>query len=407
MGLRTVAVGRVTRVRLPAMLLGLRAGTCHLTARTVGTREELLIGRLAEDECSWYMPTSVLPFALTAGGVSRGLHVDTMDATFAGVQLNVVSQGQPASVSRSDGSGWARGRVSEVAIGDGAARETWIAAAVGACFNPMAVDIDGHRLMLSKDQSGNCLAELNTTSPVNARSAQKVFDDVAWILRLATRDHFSIDATWDARGSEGVVRFDTISRSLSHDLLDPEAVSPYLRAAAASWTTRSGYERQLLRILIDMLLVACSGNLETSIVLTAAALELIAEEWLPTSKRASEVPKPQRDLIAAGFGLLTSVYAPNSELAKEAKNRIRHIFGLTAKQKFRELLSHLNITPDDEGVRTFVNMRNLVVHGGFQKRSREERITAMLFGRWMLSTCLLRGLEYSGNNHDWRLLSAS
>jgi hypothetical protein len=186
-----------------------------------------------------------------------------------------------------------------------------------------------------------------------------------------------------------------------HELVAEGDVPDFLDAAMATLSNLDMEQRKILNVLIDMLLVACESNLETSIAMASSALELASEEWLPKGAVKQDVEKPARKAIRKALVDAAQKHAPGTQFAENAANIAGYIFNSPAKARFRALLTQLDIEHDD-GVDEFVNTRNRVVHGGFQNRPLNERIRALLFGRWMLATCIVRYLGYSGPLIDWR-----
>jgi hypothetical protein len=178
----------------------------------------------------------------------------------------------------------------------------------------------------------------------------------------------------------------------------------FLDAAIGTLSQLPEDQRKILRVLIDMLLIACEPDLETSIAMASSALELASEEWLPSSSNEHHVAKAARHAIRQALIDSANMHAPRTEFAADAVNIARFMFKRSAKTRFGALLTHLGIAADDDGIAQFVNMRNKVVHGGFQKRPLEDRIRALLFGRWMLASCITRYLGYKGPTRDWRKL---
>jgi hypothetical protein len=401
-----IAIGRAQRASVPRLLKGLRYGTCHVVVQVPQYDAGVLVGRFAADECSWYapIPEMNLPSEVVwQAGQWRG----ELECSLRGRRLVI------GDASIDDGNawntiagfeGWSTGRAGEVAVGEMHPRAHWVTAVDGGAFDIGPLQIDNHQLTLSRRQHGNLIG-LSANAPVDAHSAYAIVEDILWLLRLALPTTIEPIAMWDASKTSGLAKFDPVVRSINHQLVPEPDVAEFLGHAAQRWSQASDDEREVVRLVIDMLLVACNANLETSIAVCSAALELIADEWLPKVKGQYAVPKPARDAIKAVFVAATQFHAPGTDFAAEVKQIGTWLFNRTAKQRFKETLGFLGIAPDDAGVNQFVNMRNRVVHGGYQQEARAARIRAMLFGRWMLSTCIVRRLGHVGQLLDWRNLA--
>lgn len=401
--LRSLAIGRVNRhASLARVLAGLRFGTCHLVARLDGSGRPLLVGAFGGNECSWYVevPELALP-----------LDVEVIRAPWHG-RLSAIADGRPLVIegaSADDGetvfdtggpTGWTVGRAGAATVGDPDARVCWIAAFSGP-IPEHTFTLDGHRISTRRSSSWTTVT-LDADPPLAVDQASAVVADVTWLLRLAEPRRSTKVALWDAGEHEGVVTFDSIDRAMRHELIPPRHVGAFLDAAAAHWSAASPDDRRVLAAIIDMLLVACESNIETSIAISSSALELAAYEWLPSTKGQHDVSKEARGEILDALSLAATQHASGSEFAARAKEIGDWLFNRTTKERFRQLLDHLGVPADDDGVTQFVNVRNKVVHGGFQKLSLPVRTRAFLFGRWMLSTCILRRVGYAGAIVDWR-----
>lgn len=402
---RTVAIGRVTsRASLPRVLTGLRFGTCHLVARLDETGRPLLVGRFGGNQCSWYAETPELGLPME-GKVIRSPWHGRLTAIANGRPLIVEgASADGGEMSLDDGrpSGWTIGRAGSVAIGSPGERTRWVAGFSGT-IPPYTFTLDGHRISTSR--RGNwTTTTLDADSPLTADQALAVVSDVTWLLRLAEPRALTRVALWDAGEQEGVVTFDSIDRAMRHELVPARNVGVFLGAASNYWSAASSDDRRVLAALIDMLLVACESNIETSIAISSSALELAADEWLPSTKGQHDVSKQARAEILEALSQAADHHAPGSEFATRSKEIGGWLFNRTTKERFRQLLDHLGVPADDDGVTKFVNVRNKVVHGGFQKLSLPVRTRALLFGRWMLSTSILRQVGYRGPIVDWRTL---
>lgn len=404
-----VAVGRVrARHTVPKVLCGLRAGTCHLVCELDDQRAGVLIGRLGPSPLAWHaeVPEAFLPStdeAWRAGawhgplGLHSGeLHVE-IDRCYVDDDDLVIHEGV--------GSGWTRGHAGDIRLGEPGVKSNWIVLLEGQGLAEHSFELDGHRLALrSATRRHGPRIELQTATPVEALDAAAIVYDVLPLLRLTTAVQLEVVATWSSDETTGVASFDSRLRSLRHELIPETGTRAFLDAAVARLSELTADERKVLQVLIDMLMVACEPDLETSIAMASSALELASEEWLPKSASHHEVEKPARDAIRQAFVDAAAAHAAGTEFASDAKDVAQHLFQRPAKVRFRALLAHLGIPSDDDGVVQFVKMRNKVVHGGFQKRPVDERIRALLFGRWMLSNCIARYLGYTGRITDWRNL---
>lgn len=402
---RTVAIGRVTRrASLPRVLTGLQFGTCHLVARLDETGRPLLVGRFGGNQCSWYTATPELDLP-TGGTAIRSPWHGRLTATAHGQQLVVEgasADGGEMSLDGGRASGWTIGRAGSVAIGSPGERTCWVAAFSGT-IPSYTFTLDGNRI--STGRRGNwTTVTLEADSPLTADQALAVVADATWLLRLAEPQSLTKVALWDVGEHEGVVTFDSIDRAMRHQLVRAPNVGVFLDAASTYWSTASSDDRRVLAAIIDMLLVACESNIETSIAISSAALELAADEWLPSTKGQHDVSKQARDEILEALSQAADHHAPGSEFAARSKEIGGWLFNRTTKERFRQLLDHLGVPADDDGVTQFVNVRNKVVHGGFERLSLPERTRALLFGRWMLSTSILQYVGYRGPTVDWRKL---
>lgn len=400
-----VAIGRTTRLAsVPRVLAGLRFGTCHVAAGLDGSDRSVLVGAFGGNECSWYVDAPELSLPLDA---------QVIRAPWLG-RLTAIANGRPIVIdgaSADDGetavdaggpSGWTVGRAGTVTVGVSGERNRWVAAYLGT-IPEHTFTLDGHRLSTGRSRTWSTVT-LDAMAPLGVDEAAAVLADATWLLRLAEPRPLTRVALWDAGEHEGVVAFDSIDRAMRHELVPSQHVAALLDAAAARWTAASSDDRRVLVAIIDMLLVACQSNLETSIAISSSALELAADEWLPAAKGQHDVSKQARTEILEALTQAASLHASESEFAARAKEIGGWLFNRTTKERFRQLLDHLGVPADDPGVNQFVNVRNKVVHGGFQKLDLPVRTQAFLFGQWMLSTCILRRIGYAGAIVDWRKL---
>lgn len=403
--LRSLSIGRVThRASLARVLAGLRFGTCHVVARLDRSGRPLLVGAFGGNECSWYIDVPEVALPLDGTAIRAPWHG----------RLTAIAHGRPTAIegaSADDGetvfdaggpTGWTVGRAGAVTVGNPDARARWVAAFSGT-IPEHTFALDGHRI--STGRSGNwTTATLDANPPLTVDQASAVLADATWLLRLAEPRSLARVALWDVGEHEGIVTFDSIDRAMRHELIPPRHVGAFLDAAATHWSAASPDDRRVLAAIIDMLLVACESNLETSIAISSSALELAADEWLPSTKGQHDVSTQARAEILEALSQAAAHHASGSEFAARAKEIGGWLFNRTTKERFRQLLDHLGVPADDEGVTQFVNVRNKVVHGGFQKLSLPVRTRAFLFGRWMLGTCILRRVGHAGAIVDWRRL---
>jgi hypothetical protein len=327
-------------------------------------RSVLLVGAFGGNECR-LVRQRARDFLPLDAQVIRAPWQGRLSATANGRPIIIdqasVDDGETA-VDAGGPSGWTVGRAGAVAVGSPRTRERWIAAYTGT-IPEHTFTLDGHQLSTGHNRSWSTVT-LDASGLLAVDDAAAVVADAAWLLRLAHPRPLTKVALWDAGENEGVVTFDSIDRAMRHELVPSQHVGSFLDAAAAQWTTASPEDRRVLAAIIDMLLVVCESNIETSIAISSSALELAADEWFPTTKGQHYVSKQARAEILEALSKAAIQHAPGSEFAARAKEIGGWLFNRTTKERFRQLLDHLGVPADDPGVIQFVNVRNKVVHGG-------------------------------------------
>jgi len=390
--LRSMSIGRA-RVRrdLRRVLRGLHHGTCHLAAEaSSGT---FVVGRVDGAGCSWFADFPETGLDRPAGVYRSGEWSGTLSGRHGRHQVGVKS-------SLSDGKwteegGWSAGEVSHIHIGEDRARTRWLVAVTGLEFEAHDVTLDAATLAISRlDRTGESVVEVRTAEPIGWARAVEHVATLRWLVQLAQRTPMVQVAVWAGDHGEGAVTFGALNRSLDRPLVEEGDAADFVRTAAATWTTWSEPDRVVARAVIDGLLIATASNLEASIALTASSIELLIDEWIPGLAVEFSVAESVRDPIKRALVRASHTYARGSEFDDSVSETASRLFNRTAKKRFAATLVHYDLDLDEDGVKRFVNVRNKVVHGGFQLLTRDERFEASEFGRWMLSACIARRLGH-------------
>jgi hypothetical protein len=273
-----------------------------------------------------------------------------MDAVLGRSEQDVAPAGSSIGVSR------------ELVIAPDLASEEWRAALADHSLAGSGLEVDGCKFKGAAQDGHPCLRIISDV-PLRSGEATERFVDVIPLLRLAAPQAVSAGVIWSAAGDAGRVSFGNVSRLISPPLIAASDRTGFLAAAGVAYDAMNADKREAIRILIDMYAVASGPDLEPSIFLAAAAMELaghtwLSKSWLKTHPRASV--------------------------------------------RFAELLTRAGVAFDQKQVDEFARIRNKVAHGDFRGLDLDVKIEARFYGRWLLAATILAQLGYTGPWEDPR-----
>lgn len=222
--------------------------------------------------------------------------------------------------------------------------------------------VDGTKFVGSADDLRPCL-RICSDKPICCDEAIDRYVGVLPLLRLAAPFELGLDLMWSVPADAGVASFGFVTRQIAGPLLQPQYRASFLAQAGATTNGMSSDERQVIRLLTDMLAVASGPDLEPSIFLMASAMELACHTWIE-----------------------------KAWLKKHPR----------ASDRFAELLTRSGVNFDKPDVDAFAATRNKIAHGTFRKLVTEEKVAARYFGRWLLAATIFARLGYSGPFEDPR-----
>jgi hypothetical protein len=433
---------------LPAVLLGIRLGTCDLSfqARLDGhpanisvSRDEVTDGlRITARQPEPFGQFGAWPEAeiLQRRLSIEGRH-DNRPVLLANVSLNALGHD-------SDLDGYATGHVSTLIVGDEAATSTrWSAYLLGLDLKavPWQGDIRGtkvslhtvppeprwtglaararkirqnrfwsaaewatwHRSAVPADLPPLVRADLEFSSPVNSEQAElSLLEDVCWVLDLYAGRRLLPIGTWNDRETCGrLTDLGRPLRSRQSIVASNVLLRDYLNSVLPVWNGMGDDESRDIKIGIAVL-YALGPDLEAAVVVGAMGLEHLASALLPPPENGYDLKPSDRRQILSRLRAAAEEIAPGSDWIADLPRVEGNIFHRPASDRIGELCESSGVEIEEGEIKAYASVRNPVTHGRIPSVPLDEKIRAMLFERHAIGVVLLRKLSYQGSVYDTR-----
>ena len=443
-----MAVAGTEGYPLPAVLLGIRLGTCELSFQT------RLDGHPANISVSRDEATDGLRFAarqpepLAQFGAWPGAEILQRRLSIEGQQDKHAVRLANVSINAlghdSDLDGYATGHVSALIVGDESATSTrWSAYLLGLDLKavPWHGDIRGTKVTLSlvppeprwtglaaqsrrirqnrfwaaaewatwrrsavpPDLPPLVQVDLGFSSPVNSEEAElSLLEDVCWVLDLYAGRRLLPIGTWDDRGTCG--RLSDLGRPLrsrQSTVASGVLLPNFLNCVLPVWNGMGDDERRDIKIGIAAL-YALGAELEVAVVVGAMGLEHLASALLPPAEDGYDVTPSDRRKILSKLRDAAEEIVPGSGWAADLPRVEGRIFQRPASDRIGELCDAFGVDVAEGEMKAYANVRNPVTHGRIPTVALDEKIRAMLFERHAIGVVLLRKLGYLGPIYDSR-----
>ena len=433
---------------LPAVLLGVRLGTCDLSFQTrldghpaniSVSRDEVADGlRITARQPEPFGQFGAWPRAeiLQRRLSIEGRH-DNRPVCLANVSLNALGHD-------SDLDGYATGHVSTLIIGDVSATSTrWSAYLLGLDLKavPWQGDIGGtkvslhtvppeprwtglaararkirqnrfwsaaewatwHRSAVPADLPPLVRADLEFSSPVNSEEAElSLLKDVFWVLELYAGRRLLPVSMWNDRENCGcLIDLGRSLRSKQSIVASNVLLRDYLSSVLPVWNGMDDHERRDIKIGIAVLYVL-GADLEAAVVVGAMGLEHLASALLPPAEDGYDVTPSNRRKILSKLRDAAEETVPDSDWAADLPRVEGRIFQRPASDRIGELCETFGVEIEEGEIKAYASVRNPVTHGQIPAVPLDEKVRAMLFERHAIGVVLLRKLGYRGPVYDNR-----
>jgi hypothetical protein len=269
---------------------------------------------------------------------------------------------------------------------------------------PLAEWVTWRRADLAPDFARLLRVELYFPKPVTALEAEAfVLDHVCRLLHLFSGARPTLCGLWDADERSG--RLIDLGRSLVAErrkIVDPRVtLAAFLDEVAPPWDALSEAEKKVVKIGMDAL-AAMPADLEPAVVAGSMNLEFLAASLLPEATNQYSLTKKQRTDIKAGLATVAAQVAPGSEWEQDLPRIESRLFHAPAGDRIGELVSVFGVQADTLELSSYAKVRNSITHGRPAEASLHDKVTAMLFERYTCGLVLLRSIGYTGRIRDDR-----
>jgi hypothetical protein len=260
------------------------------------------------------------------------------------------------------------------------------------------------RAELAHDFARLLRVKLDFPKPVTALEAEGfLLDHVCRLLHLFSGTRATLCGLWDAE--ERIGRLLDLGRSLIAErrkIVDPMVtMAAFLEEVAPVWDALSDAEKKVVKVGMDAL-AAMPADLEPAVVAGSMNLEFLAASLLPKATNSYSLTKKQRTDIKKGLAAVAAQVAPRSEWQQDLPRIESRLFQAPAGDRIGELVSVFGVHADTSELNAYSRVRNAITHGRPAEASIEDKVTAMLFERYTCGLVLLRKVGYTGRLRDDR-----
>lgn len=444
-----IAVGVNPDQPIPAVLLGVRIGTCQLQVPCVIANVEatasvthdavrgtdlrvVLRPRVPLQDQRWPISTELLSAVrhleastgrpCLVDGISIGQlnHDDDIDPYMVG-SAQLVELGDRSALSRrwlahilgpftstDRWQGLLAGANVSIGVYPPAPRWTGLGALARnprlGPARPLAEWATWRRAGLAPELAQLLRVELDFSMPVTALEAEAfLLDHVCRLLHLFSGARPTPCGLWDPQERAG--RLVDLGRSLIGErrkIVDHTVtLAEFLDEVGPAWDALSGAEQRIVKVGMDAL-AAMPADLEPAVVAGSMTLEFLAASLLPKAKNSYSLTKGQRKDIRKGLAALAAKVAPGSDWAQDLPRIESRLFHAPAGDRIGEMVSTLGVQADAAELSAYSRVRNSITHGRPEEASLVDKVTAMLFERYTCGLVLLRTVGYTGRVRDDR-----
>ena len=239
---------------------------------------------------------------------------------------------------------------------------------------------------------------------VTAEVAERLLlEQFCWLLDLYAGRRVVLVGPWDAEERCGLLK--DFGRPLAGlktgDLGSGIMIRDYLDAVLPTWEIMTEDDRRDIRIGIGILR-ALPVELEAAVVVGAMGLEHLARALLPPAEDGYELSKSQRAQVRSQLAAFADTIASDSDWLRDLPMLVGRLFQRPAPDRIRQLCETFGVTVKEGEIKAYAETRNPVTHGRLPEATTDQKIEAMLFERHAIAVCLLRKLGYEGAVYDVR-----
>lgn len=247
-------------------------------------------------------------------------------------------------------------------------------------------------------------ADLEFPHPITSLEAEEyLLNHLCRLLHLYSGARTTLCGVWDPQERTG--RLLDLGRNLYSEprrLVDSSVfLGPFLREVAPGWDSLSAADQMSVKIGMDGL-TAMSTDLEPAVTAGAMSLEFLAEAFLPEANNSYDLTKPQRKEILAGLTALAARVAPGTAWEHDLDRLKSRLFQVPATDRVGELLTEFNVRTSPDELKAYADVRNPVTHGRPRKAAAQEKATATQLQLHAGGLVLLRKVGYTGRVQDRR-----
>lgn len=442
-------IGDCPKAPLPAVLLGIRLGTCEQRFMTefdgfpadVSVSHDRIGERLRFTARS--PETQADPLAWPPQIASYRQH--SLSGRCADRAVTLVNVGMTDLGYASDVGNYADGHVASIVLGDGqVTSRQWSAYLLGlklygvrwqGCLGDAEVSLRPihpdpprigraararkirqnlfwrimesatfRRSVMPADLPQPVQVDLLLPAAVTAEVAERfLLEKLCWLLDLYAGRRVVLVGPWDAEERCGLLKdFGRPLASLkTGDLGNGIMIRNYLDAVLPTWEAMSEDERRDIRIGIGILR-SLPVELEAAVVVGGMGLEHLARALLPPARDGYKLSKRQRAQVRSQLAAFAATIAPESDWLRDLPLLDVRLFQRPAPDRIRQLCETFGVTIKGGEIKAYVETRNPVTHGRLPETTTDQKIQAMLFERHAIAVCLLRKLGYNGAVYDVR-----
>lgn len=247
-------------------------------------------------------------------------------------------------------------------------------------------------------------ADLEFPHPVTSLEAESyLLDHLCRLLHLYSGARTTLCGVWDPQGRTG--RLLDLGRSVYSErrrLVDGTVfLGPFVREVAPGWDALAEDDQLSVKIALDGL-TAMSADLEPAVTAGAMTLEFLAKAFLPEANNSYELTKPQRKEILAGLAALAARAAPGTTWEHDLDRLKSRLFQVPATDRIGELLAEFNVRMNPDDLKAYADVRNPVTHGRPRMATAQEKAAVTQLQLHAGGLVLLRKVGYTGAVQDRR-----
>ena len=247
-------------------------------------------------------------------------------------------------------------------------------------------------------------ADLEFSHPVTSLEAESyLLDHLCRLLHLYSGARTTLCGVWDPEERTG--RLLDLGRNVYSErrrLVDSSVfLGPFLREVAQGWDALSEADQMSVKIGMDGL-TAMSADLEPAVTAGAMSLEFLAEAFLPEANNSYGLTKPQRKEILAGLTALAARVAPGTNWEQDLDRLKSRLFQVPATDRIGELLAEFNVRTNPDELKAYADVRNPITHGRPRTATGQEKAAATQLQLHAGGLVLLRKVGYTGTVQDGR-----